>query len=330
MEMTDHDRSNARAFWWLGREQGALRSEAIDAGPIRVRARFGTLSRGTERLVATGNVPESEWARMACPSMGGSFPFPVKYGYCVVGRVESGPAEWLGRTVFTLHPHQDWFTVADETVLTLIPDTVPPERAVLLANLETALNAAWDAGLVPGMNVAVIGAGVLGCLFARIARRTAGVDVRLIDTNPARRALADALDVPITDNAVGSYDLVVEATGNPGALNTALSLCGLEATLLVLSWYGNQAAPIALGHAFHSQRVQVISSQVGLVASSMRPRVDFSERKRRALRLLDDSALDVLIGSRIRFEDLPIQALPNLVDHGDVRAPLIVYDTANE
>jgi hypothetical protein len=316
----------ARAFWWTGEGKGELRPAGIGDGPIRVRALFGTLSRGTERLVAQGRVPPSEWQRMACPAMEGSFAFPVKYGYCVVGRVEQGPPGWDGRAVFALHPHQDRFSVAEVGALTLIPDGVPPRRAILLANLETALNAAWDAPLMPGMRVAVVGAGMIGCLFARIARRTAGVDVTLVDRDPARQALADALDIRFAGEALGEHDLVVEATGHPEALDAALGLCATEATLLVLSWYGARSAPLGLGGAFHSRRLRLVSSQVGAIAPSMRSRVDYAERKRRAATLLDDPALDALIGPPLRFADLPTQALLRLLDQDDVRAPLIVYD----
>jgi hypothetical protein len=318
----------ARAFWWKEKGIGVLLPADPGSAPLQIRARFGTLSRGTERLVAEGRVPAGERARMACPGMGGEFPFPVKYGYCVIGKVEQGPPDWLGRIVFTLHPHQDLFGVDNPSALTLIPDRVPPQRAILLANLETVLNAIWDAPLTPGMRVAVVGAGVLGCLFARIARRTAGVDVVLLDIDPAKATLAKALSVPFGNGNAESYDLVVEATGRPEALDTALSLCGQEATLLVLSWYGDRAAPVTLGQGFHSRRIRIVSSQVGSVAPFMRPRVDYAERKRRAVRLLDDPALDALIGPPIRFADLPIQAMSRLVDD-DTRAPLIVYDNTD-
>jgi hypothetical protein len=318
----------AQAFWWTEPATGALRPAGTGTGRLRIRARYGTLSRGTERLVAEGRVPQSEWSRMICPAMEGSFPFPVKYGYCVVGEVEEGPDNWPGRTVFTLHPHQTVFTVDEAGMLTPIPEHVPAERAILLANMETVLNAAWDAPLMPGMRVAVLGCGVLGCLFARIARRTPGIDVVMLDVKPDRASLAAALDVRFGQTPTGDFDLVVEASGRPEALDQALDLCGLEGTLLVLSWYGDRTAAMAFGGAFHSRRVRLVSSQVGMVSPAMRPRVDHAERRRRAVSLLDDPSLDALIGPPIRFPDLPIQAMSRLVDD-DVRAPLIVYDNVH-
>ena len=118
------------------------------------------ISRGTERLVFEGNVPESEFASMRAPMQAGAFPFPVKYGYCAVGRVEQGGG-LEGRRVFALHPHQDVF-VSPVAAVTPIPDAVPDSRATLAANMETALNALWDSGA--GLaTVAIVGAARLAC-----------------------------------------------------------------------------------------------------------------------------------------------------------------------
>ena len=316
----------ARAFWWTAPGRGELRAEPLGTDGMLVRARFGALSRGTERLVALGEVPDALAASMACPSMAGGFPFPVKYGYCVVGEVEEGPAGLLGRTVFALHPHQERFRVPAAQV-TVVPPTIPPERAVLLANLETALNGAWDAPLLAGMRVAVLGAGAVGCLFARLARRTPGVEVTLADLDPARAELAAALDLPFAapEALGGRHDLVVEATGRPEALAQALDLAGPEATILVLSWYGQRTAPLPLGGAFHPLRLKLVGSQVGQVAPLMRPRVDHAERRARAVALLDDPALDALLGPALAFDELPAQALARLTDGTDARVPLIRY-----
>jgi threonine dehydrogenase-like Zn-dependent dehydrogenase len=70
---------------------------------------------------------------------------------------------------------------------------VPPERAVLAANMETALNVVWDAGIGPGDRVAVMGAGVVGALAAFLCARIPGTEVTLIDTDPDRAPLAAAL-----------------------------------------------------------------------------------------------------------------------------------------
>src|SRR4029077_11027657 len=133
-------KKNAEAFWYVGPGHAEIRSEMLGErapGQILVQALYSAISRGTERLVLAGRVPKTEFARMRAPFMGGAFPFPVKYGYAAVGRVERGPAEWLGRNVFALHPHQPVFTLPAESIVP-VPDGLPPARATLAANMETA------------------------------------------------------------------------------------------------------------------------------------------------------------------------------------------------
>ena len=145
-----------KALWYVGPGRAELREEKIAAskpGEVRVRALFGAISRGTERLVRAGRVPASEYDRMRAPFMGGTFPFPVKYGYATVGQVEAGPAELKGRIVFSLHPHQSLFTVPVDAVFA-IPAEVPPRRAVLAPNMETALNGVWDGAPGPADRIA--------------------------------------------------------------------------------------------------------------------------------------------------------------------------------
>jgi threonine dehydrogenase-like Zn-dependent dehydrogenase len=290
-----------------------------------VRAMFGALSRGTEALVMAGRVPVSEFERMRAPFMGGDFPFPVKYGYATVGRVEQGPPGLLGKAVFVLHPHQSLFDVPLRTAMPL-PEDVPPARAVLAANMETALNAVWDAAPGPADRIAVVGAGVVGCLVAYLCGRLPGAEVTLIDINPAREELARTLGVGFArpEAARGECDLVVHASGNAAGLGTALALAGEEATVLEMSWYGNTQVTAPLGGAFHSRRLRLISSQVGRIAPSHRPRWTNARRLAAALCLLTDSRLDALLAPAVVFQDLP-RRLPDILDdrNGVLCQPII-------
>ena len=182
----------ARAYWTIDRERGEIRGEAlpaVGAGQALVRALHSGVSRGTELLVHRGRVPVSEHARMRAPHQAGAFPWPVKYGYSSVGLVEQGPAELLGRTVFCLYPHQTAYVI-DAAQLHPLPDGLPPARAVLAANMETALNAIWDAQLKAGDRVAVVGAGVVGLLFAYLAACHPGTEVELVDTDSSKADVA--------------------------------------------------------------------------------------------------------------------------------------------
>ena len=306
----------AAALWYVGPGKAEIRPEPAAApgpGEVLVRALYGAISRGTERLVFFGRVPESEHARMRAPLMGGAFPFPVKYGYINVGRVESGPRDLVGQTVFTLHPHQNLFTVAADAVVP-VPKNVPPARAVLAANMETSLNALWDAAPGPADRIAVIGAGVVGALVARLCARIPGTDVTLVDIEPARADLALHLGLrfALPDAAPEECDLVIHASASAAGLATALRLAGMEATVVELSWYGAGEVSVPLGAAFHSRRLRLVSSQVGNVATSHRARWDFFRRRAAALALLDDPALDALLAPAIAFADLPAR-LPDIL-----------------
>ena len=306
----------AAALWYVGPGKAEIRPEPAAApgpGEVLVRALYGAISRGTERLVFFGRVPESEHARMRAPLMGGAFPFPVKYGYINVGRVESGPRDLVGQTVFTLHPHQNLFTVAADAVVP-VPKNVPPARAVLAANMETSLNALWDAAPGPADRIAVIGAGVVGALVARLCARIPGTDVTLVDIEPARADLALHLGLrfALPDAAPEECDLVIHASASAAGLATALRLAGMEATVVELSWYGAGEVSVPLGAAFHSRRLRLVSSQVGNVSTSHRARWDFFRRRAAALALLDDPALDALLAPAIAFADLPAR-LPDIL-----------------
>jgi NADPH:quinone reductase-like Zn-dependent oxidoreductase len=299
------------------------------AAEARVRTLYGAVSRGTERLVFTGRVPESEYARMRAPFMAGTFPFPVKYGYAAVGRVEAGPAALRDRLVFALHPHQSLFTLPADA-LAPVPDGIPAERAVLAANMETALNALWDGAPGPGDCIAVIGGGIVGLLAAYLCARIPGAAVTLVDVAPARAALADALRVPFAapDRAPSECDLVFHASGSAAGLTTALRCAGEEATVVELSWYGTAEVPAPLGQAFHSRRLRLVASQVGKVAPSHRLRWTPARRLALALDLLADAVLDNLLAPPMAFADLPARLPAILAPEADARCPLIRYPAA--
>jgi threonine dehydrogenase-like Zn-dependent dehydrogenase len=307
----------ARALWYSGPGQAEIRAEALappEAGEVRVRALYGAVSRGTEALVLAGRVPQSEFERMRAPFMAGHFPFPVKYGYATVGRIEAGTENLIGRTVFTLHPHQDLFNIPAGAAV-LLPENLPPQRAVLAANMETALNAVWDAAPGPADRIAIVGAGVVGALVAYLCGQLPGAEVTLVDINPARAELARTLGVGFArpETAKGDCDLVVHASGHGSGLGTALAIAGEEATVLELSWYGDASVAAPLGGAFHSRRLRLVSSQVGRIAPSHRPRWTHSRRLAAALALLTDARLDALLAPAVGFHDLP-RRLPDILD----------------
>ncbi len=300
----------AQACWLVEPGRAELRDENVPvptAEQVCVRTLHSGISRGTEVMVFRGEVPSTEYARMRAPFQTGDFPGPVKYGYSSVGVVEEGPADLLGRTVFCLFPHQTRYVVPMDAVY-LLPDGLPPQRAVLTANLETAINALWDAGPCIGDRIAVVGGGAVGMLVAWLAARIPGCVVQVVDTQIARLEVASHLgvDFSLPQAARDEADLVIHVSGQADGLATALRLAAFEATVLEMSWYGQREVVVPLGGAFHSRRLTLKSSQVGHVAVCQRSRWSIRRRLELALSLLADApALDGLITDAAAFAALP-------------------------
>ena len=303
------DTKIARQFWIRAPGHGEIVSAKLASrqkDQVLVRTLYSGVSRGTESLVFRGEVPPSQYETMRAPFQEGEFPGPIKYGYTSVGEVSEGPATLEGHIVFCLYPHQDLYCVPASAV-SRIPDDLPAGRAVLAANMETALNAVWDARPTVGDCIVIIGAGVVGLLIAWLCRQIPGTSVTIVDINPARESVAQALGVmflnasPVDANA----DLVIHASGQPDGLRSALAVAGVEATIVEVSWYGSRSVTLPLGEAFHARRLTLKSSQVGHLHPDRIPRWNNTRRMKLALEFLREPGLDVLITGESEFDDLP-------------------------
>jgi threonine dehydrogenase-like Zn-dependent dehydrogenase len=300
---------DAKAFWLRAPGRGEIQPVALpDPGPddVVIRTLVTGISRGTETLVFEGRVPPDQYDAMRAPFQEGDFPGPVKYGYLNVGQVEQGPSELRGRTVFCLYPHQTAYVVPASAV-TIVPEGMPPARAVLTGTAETAVNVLWDAAPLVGDRVAVVGAGMVGCCVARLLSRFPAVEVVLVDVDPSRAEIAAAfeIDFALPEDAVAGCDLVVHASATSAGLQRSLNLLGPEGTVIDVSWYGDREIRLSLGGAFHSRRLTVRSSQVGAISPARRGRRTHSDRLALALELLDDPAFDVLLTGESHFADMP-------------------------
>jgi hypothetical protein len=312
----------AHAFWTVGPGCGEIRAETLPEGrpsEVMVRTLVSGVSRGTEALIFAGRVPSGQFDTMRAPLMGGTFPFPVKYGYSVVGERNDG-----GR-VFVLHPHQDRF-FAPAAMCVAVPDAVPTRRAVLAANMETALNLCWDATPLAGERILVIGAGVVGLLAASLLARVPAVAVTVVDVNPARASLAERLGCAfaLPDAAPADQELIVHASATESGLRLALARAAFEARIVEASWYGDAAPAVPLGDAFHARRLRLIATQVGAIAPPMRGRRTHAERLAIALGLLDNPAYDALLEGPTRFRDLPDE-MPRILAQGGL-CHVITYE----
>jgi threonine dehydrogenase-like Zn-dependent dehydrogenase len=305
MSMSAH----ADAFWLRAPGCGEIRTVALPepgSDDVMVRTVRSGVSRGTETLVFRGGVPPDQYAAMRAPFQEGDFPGPVKYGYLNVGVVEQGPAELCGRTVFCLYPHQTAYVVSAGAV-TVVPDGVPPARAVLAGTVETAVNALWDAAPLIGDRVTVVGAGMVGCCVARLLSRFPAVQVTLVDVDAGRAEVAAALgvDFALPADAADGRDLVVHASATSAGLQRSLDLLAPEGTVIDLSWYGDREVRLSLGGAFHSGRLRIRASQVGTVSPASGGRRTTADRLALALELLRDAAFDALLTGQSRFGELP-------------------------
>ncbi|XAS64539.1 zinc-binding alcohol dehydrogenase [Micrococcaceae bacterium Sec5.8] len=300
---------HATAYWTVGPGKGELRRGDLPAagpGEALVRTLYSGISKGTEMVVHNARVPDCVADRMAAPNQEGTFPSPVKFGYLSVGVVEDGPADWLGKTVFCLYPHQDRYIVPVEK-LTVVPLDVPARRAVLTGTVETAVNGIWEAGPRLGDRVAVIGAGLVGGMVAKLLSTFPLGRLQLIDIDPAKEEFADALGVDFThpDDALGDCDIVIHCSASEAGLARALQLAGDDSDIIEMSWYADRNASVPLGEDFHARRLSIRASQVGAVARARRHRRTNADRLQLAVSLLRDPGFEVFLTGTSPFAELP-------------------------
>lgn len=318
----------AHAYWTTAPRQGQIVSEPLrepGEGEVLVRTLASGVSRGSELLVHRHQVPDAARDLVYAPFQVGRLPGPVKYGYLSVGAVDVGPPQVLGRRVFCLHPHQDRYVVPLSAV-TPIPDAVPTHRAVLAGTVETAINALWDAAPRYGDRIAVVGAGLVGLTVALLLTDFPLGRLQVVDVDPARRTIVDALGVSFAspESADEGCDVVFHASASEGGLATGLHLLGDEAELIELSWFG-EPPRLDLGAEFHGRRLAIKASQVGVVSPSRSSRRTTSDRLRLALDALADPRFDALVGEASDFEHLPDVMRDLDAGRLDAPCPLITY-----
>jgi 2-desacetyl-2-hydroxyethyl bacteriochlorophyllide A dehydrogenase len=306
----------AASVWFPQAHQVELRSETVGApgaGEVRVRSIASGLSHGTEMLVFRGEVPAD--LELDLPTLAGSYGFPIKFGYANVGKVVavgtgvSGMAP--GDRVFVHHPHQEEYVVSAGAAVRL-PERLPPEIGVFLANCETALGAVLDAHPRLGEEVVVFGQGVVGLLITQLLQQ-AGASVTAVEPIALRRELAlrcgadeavapDAAVARIMERTNGrGADAVIEASGNARALQLAIDAAAFQSSVIVCSWYGTKPVSLDLGSRFHRQRLRLVSSQVSHIDPALSPRWDPARRLATATSLLGELLLGPLITHRIPF-----------------------------
>jgi 2-desacetyl-2-hydroxyethyl bacteriochlorophyllide A dehydrogenase len=304
----------ARAVHFVAPRRVELREVEVPDPPeghILVATEWSGISSGTELLAYRGEIDPDLPLDETLGALAGTFAYPFRYGYSAVGRVVRPAAPFQeGQRVFAFHPHQDRF-VAD--VREVVPvDHLDPRAATLYPMVETALQVSLDAAPRLGETAVVVGLGAVGILVAALLARTGAV-VLGSEPEPARRAAARAFGVRALDpddvsEAVAAEtsgqgtDLVVEASGNPGALASSLGLLAHEGTALVCSWYGTKPVALPLGAEFHRRRLALRSTQVSTLPAALTARWDRRRRAELAWRLASGLPLSVLATHAFPFE----------------------------
>jgi threonine dehydrogenase-like Zn-dependent dehydrogenase len=285
---------------------GDIRKE--EGKELLVESFFSLVSIGTERTVALGMVPPEIREQMKVPYMEGSFSFPCKYGYSLVGKIIRGPAGLKNRFVHLMHPHQDMAWVHPSSVFPL-PDGIPPRRAVLAGNMETAVNALWDSEISVGDSVLIAGFGIVGALIALLASCIPGVAIVVLETNEKRRSLAAKLGFDLFENfRTGNtpFDAALNTTGDENALQICIDNTGFESQVTEVSFYGTKAVSVRMGGNFHISRKRIAVSQVSNLPLKKLARWDHLRRKQLVYNLLKDNRFDCLVENAVPFHDAPV------------------------
>ncbi|RYZ02242.1 MAG: zinc-binding alcohol dehydrogenase [Myxococcales bacterium] len=322
-----------RELWFTGpgrvelREAGSI--AVLAPGQLRARALASGISQGTELLLFNGEGPTPFDPSLDAP---GALTYPRRYGYAWVGEVTESRSEQHapGTRVFGLLPHGDEH-VYEGARARALPKGVPPQRAVLAANLETAVNVAWDAGITLGDEVVVLGGGVVGCLVGWLAKRCGAHLVRVVEPSAVRRvaALELGVDEAVTPEELAPSacaDVVIEATGNPSCLARAIALARDEATIVVASFYGARVAEVPLGADFHRRRLTLRASQVSRLPPSRSAGWSFDRRFALVADLLQNPRLDALVAAPVPFSEAP--AVYARLSRSPAESLQIVFDYA--
>ena len=274
---------------------------------VLIKTRISAISPGTELLVYRGQFPPNLPVDAAIPALARPFGYPLAYGYASVGQVveigRSTKKELLDQLVFCFHPHESHFTIRQDQLIPL-PDDIDSVDAVFLATMETAVNFLMDGRPIIGENVVVFGQGIVGLLTVALLSQLPLGNLVALDPYPLRRENAKIAGAPIVldpdtpdvldegskllKSAVGGNgaDLVYELSGNPAALNQALSIAGLGSRIVIGSWYGTKKAELDLGGSLHRNRIRLISSQVSTLAAQFEDRWTKNRRMKVALEMI--------------------------------------------
>ena len=294
---------------WLKNENKPIIKKKIlsykkNSKTVLVKTLYSGISKGTERLVASGNISKDQFDIMKSPFQEGSFSFPIKYGYINVGKIVEGPKKYLNKNTFCLYPHQSLFKI-DINNVNILKGNGDIRKYLLTANMETAINIFWDAQSKSNNKILIVGLGSVGLLTAFFFKINGYKNVYVFDNNKNKRKIANYLGLNFIDiRKIEKIDVAINTTANYKVLNSLMEKLSIEGKIVEASWYGKNKGEVALGGYFHSKRLKIISSQVSKIPKYMKNKYDFEGRLKLAIKSLKNSKLEKLITSESNFFDL--------------------------
>lgn len=299
----------AKALWHIDANTSEWRTETIkkdsNAHFSHLKTTYSMISTGTERLVANAAVPPAMHNQMTVPYMGGNFDLPIKYGYACGGNTDEGSS------CHFMHPHQDHCWV-NQDALFFIENDLPEFKVPLISNIETVLNAIWDAALTENQSVAICGFGNIGALLANTLRQYSKVEATVIEKNIWRKQKAQNMGWKVDDQESKNYDVIFHTTATEAGLQYCIDHLNYEGKVIELSWYGAEKIQLDLGGDFHYKRLSIKASQVGQISPQVKDQMTYGKRKMIAADILLDDSFDELV-----TDIIPMQKAPLLFD--DIR-----------
>lgn len=289
---------NATSLWHLNDTSSGLLTEMLTPqhGYKIIKSLYSLISIGTERIVASGQVPENQFVKMKVPYQVGDFGFPVKYGYSMIVEDEDG------NKYHVMHPHQDRIQVQPGDLF-LIPAHLPAKRAVLISNLETACTGYWDGNPDENEKILIVGYGLIGALLANWIKLKGHKNLTILESNAYRKSLALKSGFSVVEEKLQDFDLLYNTTSNQSGLQYCIDHANMEGRIIEMSWYGNKPTILKLGESFHSKRLSIKSSQVSQIPKTMSTLWDFTSRKKEVLAMLEYDNWDDLLEMEITLQD---------------------------
>lgn len=292
-----------KTFWHNNKDTSEIRTVKLDFNTINqavsIHARYSSISIGTEKLVANGEVPKELYAKMKVNYMEGSFDFPVKYGYSLVGETDDH------RWVHVMHPHQNQILVNNNDCYYFSRENINPIAATQFSNLETVINAIWVSKVKQTDVVLVCGTGSIGILLAQTIKEYIGAKVYVQETNPVKKEKLKNFGFDLCTNNP-EYDITFNVSANEKGLQYCIDHTAEEGKIIELSWYGNNPVLLQLGGNFHYKRLQIISSQVSAIPNEKKETYNFLTRKQLVEHLLRTIDYSIFISNIISFDELPL------------------------